>query len=284
MKRILMRLLREPLLHFFAVGGLIFLLYANCGGRGETSPDVIAVSVAQIDQLVAQFNAVWRRPPTADELDTLIDGYVREEVYYREALALGLDQNDAVVRQRMRQKIEFLTDIGAQMLDPTEDELQAYLAANDKKYRRGPRRALAQIFLGQTPTTENIARALQDLNTDANRNTSAIGERSLLPAELGLSLPEAIDSVYGSGFFAQIENFPLGEWSGPVVSAYGVHLVRVLGNQASQAPALADMRSVVLRDWQADKARELRELDYLARKERFTIEISDRETQTKETP
>ena len=279
-----MRLLREPLLHFFAVGGLIFILYANGGNFGETSPDVISISSAQIDQLAAQFTSVWRRPPTDNELDALVDGFVREEVYYREALALGLDQNDAVVRQRMRQKIEFLTDIGAQMLDPTTDELQTYLVANDKKYSQGSRRAIEQIFLGQMPTPDDIARALQDLNSDPTRNTSEYGERSLLPAELGLSLPEAIDSVYGNGFFEQIENFPVGQWSGPVVSAYGVHLVRVLENQAALSPSLADMRAAVLRDWQADKAKELRELDYIARKERFTIQIYGREEQTEETP
>jgi hypothetical protein len=284
MKRILVRLLREPLLHFFAVGGLIFILYANGGDFGEASPDLISISSAQIDQLAAQFTSVWRRPPTDDELAALVDGYVREEVYYREALALGLDQNDAVVRQRMRQKIEFLTDIGAQMLDPTTDELQAYLMANDKKYSQGSRRAIEQIFLGQTPTPDDIARALQDLDSDPTRNTSAYSEPSLLPAELGLSLPEAIDSVYGNGFFEQIENFPVGQWSGPVVSAYGVHLVRVLDNQAAQSPSLADMRAAVLRDWQADKAKELRELDYIARKERFTIQIYGREEQTEETP
>ena len=284
MKRILVRLLREPLLHFFAVGGLIFILYANGGGSGEAPPGVISISAAQIDQLATQFTSVWKRPPTDDELDALIEGYVREEVYYREALALGLDQNDAVVRQRMRQKIEFLTDIGAQMLDPTTEELRAYLAANEKKYRQGSRRAIEQIFLGQTPTPDDIARALQDLNSDPTRNTSAFSERSLLPAELGLSLPEAIDSVYGTGFFQQIEKYPVGEWSGPVVSAYGVHLVRVIDNQAAQSPSLAEMRPVVLRDWQADKAKELRKLDYIARKERFTIEIYGRGAKTEEIP
>ncbi len=284
MKRILVRLLREPLLHFFAVGGLIFILYANGGGSGEAPPGVISISAAQIDQLAAQFTSVWRRPPTNDELDALVDGYVREEVYYREALALGLDQNDAVVRQRMRQKIEFLTDIGAQMLDPTTEELRVYLMANEKKYRQGSRRAIEQIFLGQTPNPDDISRELQNLNSDPARNTSAFSERSLLPAELGLSLPEAIDSVYGTGFFQQIENYPVGEWSGPVVSAYGVHLVRVLDKQAAQSPSLAEMRPLVLRDWQADKAKELRKLDYIARKERFTIEIYGRGAKTEEIP
>jgi len=113
MKMILMRLLREPLLHFFALGALIFSIYANLDVRNETSPDVISISATQIDRLATQFTSIWRRPPTDEELDNLIDEYVREEVYYREALTLGLDQNDAVVRQRMRQKIEFLADTGA---------------------------------------------------------------------------------------------------------------------------------------------------------------------------
>jgi hypothetical protein len=284
MKIFFTRLLREPLLHFFALGGLIFILYANGDDSGETSPDVISISAAQIDRLAVQFTSVWRRPPTDDELDALIDGYVREEVYYREALALGLDRNDAVVRQRMRQKMEFLTDIGAQMLEPTTDELQAYWAANDQKYRQGSRRAIEQIFLGQTPTPADITHILRILDSDPTRNTSDLGERSFLPAELGLSLPETIDSVYGNGFFEQIENYPVGEWSGPVMSAYGVHLVRVLDNQPAQSSSLAEMRATLLRDWQADKARELRELDYIARKERFTIEIYGREAQTKEIP
>ena len=282
--KILMRLLREPLLHFFAAGVLIFFIYSHNGGSGESSPDMISISATQIDRLTVQFTSVWRRPPTDDELDSLVDGYVREEVYYREALALGLDQNDAVVRQRMRQKIEFLTDTSAQMLEPTEDELQAFLTENEKKYRQGSLWALEQIFLGQTPTPDSISQALRELNADPAKTTSALGKHTLLPAEITLSLPEAIDSIFGGGFFGQIVDFPLGQWAGPVHSSYGIHLVRILDKQEAQAPDLATMRAGVLRDWRAAKAKELRELDYLARKERFTIEIYGRESRPKEAP
>jgi hypothetical protein len=284
MKMILMRLLREPLLHFFALGALIFAVYANLDVRNEASPGVISISTTQIDRLAAQFTSIWRRSPTDEELDNLIDEYVREEVYYREALTLGLDQNDAVVRQRMRQKIEFLADTGAQMLEPTADELQAFLAANESKYNLKQLRALEQIFLGQTPNEDDITRELQVLNANPTRNTSELSERTMLPAELRLSLPEAIDSVYGKGFFAQIEDYPVGQWSGPVVSAYGVHLVRVVDTQGAQALSPAEMRATVLRDWQAIKAKELRELDYLARRDRFIIEIYGRVEQPEATP
>lgn len=284
MKMIFMRLLREPLLHFFVLGALIFAVYAKLDVRVDDSPDVISISSAQIDRLATQFASIWRRPPTDEELNHLVDEYVREEVYYREALTLGLDQNDAVVRQRMRQKIEFLADTGAQMLEPTEDELQTFLAANEEKYNLKPLRALEQIFLGQTPNEDDIILELQALNADPTRNTSELSERTMLPAELRLSLPEAIDSVYGNGFFTQIEDFPVGQWGGPVVSAYGVHLVRVLDTQGAQALSSTEMRATVLRDWQAIKAKELRELDYTARRERFTIEIYGRNEHLKASP
>ena len=97
-----------------------------------------------------------------------------------------------------------------------------------------------------------------------------------------MSRPEAIDSIYGNGFYEQIVDFPLGQWSGPAHSSYGVHLVRVLEHQAGQAPDLTKMRNAIVQDWRARKARELRELDYLARKDRFTIEIHGREPQMQE--
>ena len=124
----LRRLLREPLLHFFAVGALIFLLFAVVNDAGEAPTDVIVISPERIDQLAAGFNAVWKRMPTDDEIDALIDEEVRSEVYYREALALGLDKNDTMVRRRLRQKMEFLTDSGASLLTQAAGELEDYFA------------------------------------------------------------------------------------------------------------------------------------------------------------
>ncbi len=110
---LLMRLLREPLLHFLAISGLIFLLFVAVDDMGEAPADAIVITPERIDQLAAGFSSVWKRMPTDDELDALIDEAVREEVYYRGALALGLDRNDTIVRRRMPQKMEFLLDTGA---------------------------------------------------------------------------------------------------------------------------------------------------------------------------
>ncbi len=271
--KLAMRLLREPLLHFLAIGGLIFLLFTALSDPGPGPADTIVVGPERMEQLAAGFRSVWRRPPTDDELRALIDDFVREEIYYREALALGLDRNDTVVRRRLRQKLEFLTDSGADLLEPAAGELEAHLLANVQTFRRGPRLAFEQIYLGETPAPETITGSLNALQSDPAADLSALGERSLLPAQLGLSPPDAIDGVFGQGFFERLAELSNGVWAGPVASAYGVHLVRILDSLPARTPPLEEVRDAVLRDWKAAKALEIRELHYARLRERFVVEI-----------
>ena len=281
MKRLL-RLCREPLVHFLAIGGLIFLLFAAVDDSRETPADVIVVTPERIDYLATGFRSVWRRPPTDDELQALIDDFVREEIYYREALALGLDRNDAVVRRRLRQKMEFLTDNAADLLKPAAGELEAHLLANQQTFRRGPRLAFEQIYLGETPGPKSVARSLSALQSDPMSGPAALGERSLLPARLGLSPPDAIDGVFGRGFFERLAALPPGAWVGPVVSAYGVHLVRIHDSLPARTPPLGEVRDAVLRDWKAAKALEIRELHFNRLRKRFAVEIGGTDVRTAE--
>ena len=275
--KLLLRLLREPLLHFLAIGGLIFLLFAAMSEPGPEPTDTIVVGPERIERLARGFQAVWRRPPTDDELRAMIDDFVREEIYYREALALGLDRNDTVVRRRLRQKMEFLTDSGAEILEPVAGELEAHLLANEKTFRRGPRLAFEQIFLGQKPGQESTKRLLGVLQpgsvADSVADPSTLGKRTLLPAQIGLSPPEAVDGVFGKGFFERLAKLSPGVWAGPVASGYGVHLVRIGESLAARTPPLEEIRDNVLRDWKAAKARELRELHYARLREHYVVEI-----------
>ncbi len=281
MKRLL-RLLREPLFHFIAIGGLIFALYAAVDDAREAPADLIVIVPERIDQLSASFSAVWKRAPTDDELDALIDEEVREEVYYREALALGLDRNDAIVRRRMRQKMEFLLDTGAYLQEPAAGELEAYFAANEQTYRSGLRLAFEQIYFGEAPAAEAISLSLGALRSDPPAGPATLGERTLLPARLGLSPPNAVDGVFGEGFFDLVAQLPPGEWAGPVVSAYGVHLVRIVDTLPARTPPLEEIRDAVLRNWRAAKAREIREADYAERRKHFVVEIRRRDARAAE--
>jgi hypothetical protein len=276
------RLLREPFLHFLAIGGLIFVLYTALSGPAQGPADTIVVGPERIEQLAKGFQAVWRRLPDDDELRAIIDEFVREEIYYREALALGLDRNDTVVRRRMRLKMEFLVDIGADLLKPDAGELETYLFANEKTFRRAPQLGFEQIYLGETPDTANIKRVLSVLRsnpvTDSGADPFRLGVRTLLPAQLGLSPPEAVDGVFGKGFFERLAELHPGGWTGPVKSSYGVHLVLIGNKLPARTPPLEEIREAVLRDWKAAKARQLRELHYARLRERYVVEIRRADT------
>ncbi len=273
------RLLREPLLHFALMGGLIFLFFAATGGTQESPDDVIVVTPERIDQLAAGYRSVWSRMPTDDELDALIEEHVREEVYYREALALDLDRNDAMVRRRLRQKMEFLTDTGSYLQVPAEGELETYLAAHEKTYGRGLRLSFEQIYLGQSPDPGRVARSLSALRSSPATGPASLGESTLLPAQLGLSPSVAVDSVFGQGFFEGLADLRPGVWAGPVTSSYGVHLVRILESLPARTPPLSEIRDLVLGDWRTARALEVREKDYARRRARFTVEIRRSGTQ-----
>ncbi len=272
MKR-LMRLLREPLFHFIAIGGLIFAVYAAVDDTGEAPADVIVIAPERIDQLATEFSSVWKRMPTDDEINSLIEADIREEVYYREALALGLDRNDAIVRRRMGQKMQFLMDTGAYLQDPAAGELEAYFAANEDFYRSGLRLAFEQVYLGEAPAAESIATIIKRASVDPSGDPATLGERTLLPARLGLSPINAVDGVFGEGFFDLVAQLPPGEWAGPLVSAYGVHLIRILDTLPARTPPLEEIRDAVLKNWREAKAQETREQDYAERRKHFVVEI-----------
>lgn len=258
----------------------MFAVFTAMNGANEPPPDVIVITPGRIDQIAAGFESVWRRKPTEDELEALIEEDVREEVYYREAMALGLDRNDAIVRRRLRLKMEFLMDSTANAVDPAAGELAAYFAANEEPYRLEPRLAFEQIYLGENASPETVARLLSVLQSDPATDPFTLAKPTLLPAELGLSSADVVFGVFGKGFFEQLVALPPGVWAGPVASTYGVHLVRIVDSLPARTPRLQEVRKDVLRDWKSAKADEIRDRDYAKRRARFVVEIRRRDRPT----
>jgi len=269
----LRRFLREPLLHFVLIGSLLFIGFELINNSQEKADDVIVISSGRVSQLKSLFESTWKRVPTSTELDNLIEGYVREEVYFRDALLLALDQDDAVVRRRMRQKMEFLLDTSSYIAEPVAGELEAWYATNKQAYRQGERLALEQIYFGEYPAPETITQSMAALNSDQNIDPGTMGVGTLLPAHLGLSTSTAVDNVFGKGFFEKLLAVPQGKWVGPVESAFGVHLVRVYDRVAGRTPVLSEIRGLAQKDWREARAKEVRENDYLQRRSRFVVEI-----------
>ena len=235
-----------------------------------------------INQLAAQYKSVWRRVPSERELKSLIEEHIREEVYYRGALELGLERDDTVVRRRLRQKMEFLMDTGSYLQVPSEEEIESYFADHEDDYLRPPRLAFNQVYFGSAADPQDVTQSLAALRTSPDAESDEVGQPTLLPAQMSLSPPTAIDGVFGQSFFEQLVGLPPGEWAGPVASGYGVHLIRVLEYLPAQTPKLEEVHDAVVDDWRVEKARKIRDEDYAARRARFTIEIERAEPSSAE--
>lgn len=270
------RLLREPLLHFVFLAGLIFVAYSLSAGRGETE-NAIVVSQAKIEQMTSIFARTWQRPPTGDELKGLIDDYVKEEIYVREAMRLGIDQDDTVIRRRLRMKMEFLNDAEAEAVPATDADLSAYLAAHPDRFREAPRVAFEQVYLDAqkrgTAAEADAAALLQSLKKDASLASEA-GDPTLLPLSMPLTDMQGVAQQFGDDFAAAIAALPVGDWQGPIQSAFGLHLVKVTDRAAGRLPELAQIRPLVEREWVNERRETLarQKLDELLKSYKVTIE------------
>jgi hypothetical protein len=273
------RLLREPLLHFLLIGTALFLLYGVLN-RGQTdAPREIVISEARVEALAENFATVWMRPPTAAELKGLVDDYVAEEIYYREAIAMGLDQDDTVIRRRLRQKMEFISEGIADATEPTDAELQAYLDRHAEKFAMPAELTFQQVYLSSDRRGKNVSGDAEKLLAElrAGRGPAdplEAGDPTLLPPTMTAASPQAIANTFGEKFAAQIDEAPVGQWSGPIESGFGLHLVKVDERSAGKAPTLAEIRPLVLREWQSEERRRQNQalLDAVKRKYEVRVE------------
>lgn len=272
------KLLHEPLVHFLMLGAAVFLLFRLAATPGVPADGRIVVASGKIEQLVTAFVRTWQRPPTVQELDGLIEDHVRDEVLYREALAMGLDKDDTVIRRRLRQKFEFLAEDAATASPPSDPDLQAWLDRNPDKFRSDPKLALRQVYVSVSrrgaDATKEAERLLARLNTTGEKAAaSELGDTTLLPHELALSSAGEIARVFGDRFAQAVAGMEPGRWSGPVRSGYGLHLVYVSERAASGPRPLAEVRDEVQREWLAARRREMADARYSRLRERYTVVI-----------
>jgi hypothetical protein len=273
------RLLAEPLLHFLLLAAALFGLEAairrvpDHAAGGE-----LVVTRSRIAHLADAFARQWGRAPSDEELAGLVQDLVREEVLAREALRLGLDRDDAIVRRRLAQKMEFLSEDLVAMAAPTDDDLRAYLAAHPERFRSPTRFTFAHVPLD--PAQRGAAlqadadALLAALRAGADART--LGDGRMLAREQQDVARHEVEAQFGKEFAARLAETPLGSWEGPVASDYGVHLVRVEQRRVGVVPPLADAREAVVREWTAAQRTAMRraQLDGLLARYRVTIEAA----------
>jgi hypothetical protein len=272
------RILREPLLHFFLLGAVIFAVYGWVSNRSGGEPGEIVISQGQVASMVESFARTWQRPPTSDELEDLVRDRVREEVYYREALALGLDKDDIVIRRRLRQKMEFVTDDVVAQAQPTDDELSDYLKAHPDSFRLAQQFTFAQVFLNPERHGEHLARdtaqLLAQLNQDGGKaDVSLRGDSFLLDHKFDALPAGEVSKLFGENFATKLGGLSLGQWHGPVESGYGLHLVFVNERTEGRLPALGEVREAVQREWANARRLEGNEKFYQDLLKRYTVII-----------
>ena len=247
---------REPLLHFVLIGAVLFAFTAL---RQQKQDDAeIRITAGEVAQLAAFWETQAQRKPTAEELRSLIEERIDEEVLAREAVRLGLDRDDVIVRRRLAQKMAFVSDDLAVVTEPAEADLRAYFDAHKDAYTTPDLYALRHVFFN--PDRHGMAldtdaqRALQRLTRGANANE--VGDPFMLPRELADVSRDDIARDFGSAFADAVTASTPGAWAGPVLSPFGVHLVKLESHTPSSAARFEDVRDRVRETFLAQKQQE----------------------------
>jgi hypothetical protein len=274
------KLLREPLVQFLFIGAAIYLVYGLFAEPvEEETGDTLVVRAGEIEWMQTAWQKRWNRMPTPQELDGLIQQYVRESILYREALAMGLDKDDTIIRRRLAQKLEFLAQDLAMMTPPSEEELQAWFDAHRDRYQEPVRFTFTQVFVDpekRGDATLDDARAIKAAlmsQPDATANAGEQGDGFLLQSHYTENSRADVQKLFGDGFAESLVELSPGEWHGPVMSGYGVHLVYVHSISEPPPPVFAGVREQVRQDWEGNRRETLNEQFYAGLRDRYTIVI-----------
>lgn len=245
------------MLHFLLLGACLFSVYGWLNPAAMRSDTRIVVDQGTIDSLAQRFERVWHRDPTERELQALIQDFVVEEIYYREAKAMGIDQDDPVIRRRLRQKMEMYTDNLATSITPSEELLNEYLQRHPDKFKTESRYSFQQVYLRADRPGAELKSKIEAINSHLKAGEAVTGDRTLLAERYERVDAHTIDRTFGRRFSTKLDDLPLNHWSQPVQSGLGVHFILLSARQPGRVPDLASIRDAVEREWRFDRAQEI---------------------------
>lgn len=268
------RLLRDPVVHFLLIGIALFVVY-RLVAPDRADHERIVVTQAVADDLAGQYRSRWGRAPTGPELARLVEDHVRDEVLYREGVALGLDRDDPVIKRRVRQKLELIAEEALAADPPSDAQLREFMSAHPDRFRRPPRVSFEQVFVdGGRPAAEidaAVAAVRDALARGADPAT--LGAPTLLPRRVDGQALDLVARDFGVAFAERLGALPTGQWSGALRSGFGVHVVRVIGIEPADLPPLDAVREAVARDWEVERRRRSAEDSYRRMRARYAVSI-----------
>jgi peptidyl-prolyl cis-trans isomerase C len=273
------RWLREPLLHFLVIGLLLFGVYAytNRGRIGIESPRQIVLSLDELRTMAAYFESQWNRPPTPQEFQAMVEDKIKEEVLYREGLAMGLDKDDTIVKRRMAQKMQFLAeDVGAAH-EPSIPELKTWFEKNADKFALPSRYGFRHVYFSPDKRgTKAYNDAAQTLARIAGQPEDSplipsVADRFMFQDYYGDRTPSAIAKEFGPQFAVALEKLKPGSWQGPIESGYGWHLVFVDTVIPGRIPAFEEVQSEVKTAWLSEQKAQAWQKAYQTMRVKYTV-------------
>jgi peptidyl-prolyl cis-trans isomerase C len=263
---------KEPLFHFVIIGAVIYLLFGYFG-QSESDDVVleentIVVTEGEIKWLAEMWQKKWNRPPSNNEMVGLVRDHLRETVLYREAVAMGLDKDDVIIRRRMAQKLEFLAEDLITPKPPTEEELQAFFNENPDRYQVPPLLTFTHAYLDPDKRGDDTLTDAEKLKTELITSAkvpgeaSDIGDRFMLQSYYPERDEADLSKLFGSEFAHSIMVLEPKKWHGPVLSGYGTHLVYVHDRIESPRPSFEQVAERVREDW-IDAEREKLNAEYI---------------------
>ena len=271
-----MRLLKEPLLHFVVLGGLLFAAHAALapGEDATSTAPVIRITKADADWLRQMWTRQWQRPPTDEELAGLVADQLKEEVLAREAQDQGLGAGDTIVRRRLAQKLAFMLDDTLRIAPPTEAELRTFYDTHPDLVRTPGRVSFTQVFFRHEQGDGRARATLAALSDGAPAEEQ--GDNLLLGDTFADQDEQALTNQFGAAFAKAVLALPAGRWSGPIESGYGLHLVKVTHASPPQARPLAEVRERLTEVWYRERQEIARAqlIDGLIRKYRIVADAA----------
>jgi hypothetical protein len=259
------------------LGAALFGLYGLVGKKEAEAPAKVVISAERVANLADRFARTWRRPPTQQELQGLIEDDIRDEVFYREGKAAGLDRDDFLIRRRVRQKMEFLAeDLAA--ADATEEQLAAYLASKPERFRTEDRLTFQHVFLSASRRGEALEGDAKEIaatlvHAKVPVDAATIGDPFLL-GETFRQMPQSdVARMFGEGFAKRLTAAEPGRWQGPVPSSFGVHFIFVDERTQGSLPPLDTVRETVQREWLNARRAGAEEKLYRTLRDRYEIVV-----------
>ena len=275
------KIVREPLFHFLLIGAFLFLLFHLINNSQQNSKEEIIIDTNELKGLTAKWEMQWKREPTQEELSNLILQNVRQEVFYQEALKMNLDHNDEIIKRRLSQKMEFLSNDLANLTQPNDAELETYFQEHSEKYMLPYSYSLYQLVFtydNHKNPVEALKTVMEVSNELSIQDLQNKGDQLPFPYHFKTTNSDALASQLGTVFSDNLENLELNKWVGPVSSGFGEHMVYITQRIAPRLPDLSSVKTLVLRDYQYEKQKEVNDAIFKTLKKNYRVSFDFDET------